>query len=146
MELVTQARSLKSNYNLASKRDVTFYITADPKNTAFIESQSETIKRLTGASAIIPRDDALPEAPAAVIALGTLYLDLASSIDVDAEKKRLSKELAKLEKAIAAGESRLVNKKFLSQAPEHVVKGARDQLAATRSKKEEIERIIDSLE
>jgi len=145
MELVTQARSLKSNYNLASIRDVNFYITADPKNLTFINSQSETIKRLVGAAAIIPRDDALPEAPATVIALGTLYLDLARSIDVDAEKIRLSKELAKLEKAIATGASKLDNKKFLSQAPEQVVKGARDLLAATRSKKEEIERILDGL-
>ena len=83
--------------------------------------------------------------PAGVTALGTVFLDLAHSIDIAAERQRLEKELAKLEKGILAGESKLNNEKFLNSAPENVVQGARDQLAATKGRYDEIKNLLISL-
>ncbi len=78
-------------------------------------------------------------------ALGTVYLDLSSAVDVEAEKARLSKELEKLAKAIQAGEGKLKNPKFVDKAPPAVVEGARKQLAETQAKRDEIARLFDSL-
>ena len=83
--------------------------------------------------------------PAIVTPLGSLYLDLSSSIDVEAEKKRLSKELEKLNKLVAVGENKLKNPKFVESAPEKVVEGARKQLAETTEKRDETLRILESL-
>jgi valyl-tRNA synthetase len=80
-----------------------------------------------------------------VTPLGTIYLDLSSSLDVEAEKARLGKELAKLEKQVAAGEGKLRNPKFVDSAPAHVVEGARKQLAETTDKRDETKRILESL-
>jgi valyl-tRNA synthetase len=83
--------------------------------------------------------------PAVVTPLGSLYLDLSSSIDVEAEKARLSKELDKLNKLVAVGENKLKNPKFVESAPEKVVEGARKQLAETTEKRDETQKILESL-
>ncbi len=61
---------------------------------------------------------------------GIFALPLADIIDLDAEKARLEKSLAKLEKEIAGLQGRLNNPKFVSSAPEEVVSEARANLSA----------------
>jgi len=72
-------------------------------------------------------------------------LDLASSVDVEAEKARLGKEKQKLEGILQGIRAKLENTKFVNQAPEQVVAGARQQLADNTAKLEEIERLLASL-
>ena len=83
--------------------------------------------------------------PAALCPLGTLYLDLSTSIDVDAEKARLKKELTKLDGLVCATESKLNNTKFISSAPKHVVAGARKQLVDIIQKRDDTRRLLKSL-
>ena len=44
-------------------------------------------------------------------------------IDVAAERERLTKDLAKLEKGLAAAERQLGNEAFMAKAPAHIVDG-----------------------
>jgi valyl-tRNA synthetase len=53
-------------------------------------------------------------------------------IDVPAERERLTKDIAKYEKGLAAAERQLGNEAFLSKAPAHVVEGLKKQEAETR--------------
>jgi valyl-tRNA synthetase len=53
-------------------------------------------------------------------------------IDVVAERERLTKEIAKYEKGLAAAERQLGNEAFLAKAPAHVVEGLKKQEAETR--------------
>jgi valyl-tRNA synthetase len=141
-ELVVRMRTMKAEHNLGTKRDVKFAYMTDDAKSATIEKGKDTILRLAGAGKF-DRVSTQPEgSPAGVTPLGTVYLDLASSVDPVAEKARLSKELEKLDKAIAGAKARLANEKFVGSAPEKVVQGARDQLAQNEAKKEEIERLI----
>jgi len=82
---------------------------------------------------------------AAVTPLGTLYLDLASTVDAAAEKVRLTKELEQLAKHIAGTEARLANRAFTDKAPPAVIEGARKQLADQQAKRAELERLLKSL-
>jgi valyl-tRNA synthetase len=61
---------------------------------------------------------------------GTFGLPLADIIDIDAEKARLEKSLAKLAKELGGLRGRLNNPKFAESAPEEVVEEARENLAA----------------
>jgi valyl-tRNA synthetase len=61
---------------------------------------------------------------------GTFGLPLAGVIDVDAEKARLQKAQAKLEKELAGLRGRLNNPKFAESAPAEVVEETRENLAA----------------
>jgi valyl-tRNA synthetase len=133
---------MKAEHNLGTKRDVKFFYVADDAKAATVEGDKDTLLRLAGAGKF-DRTTTQPEgAPAGVTPLGTVYLDLASSVDAVAEKARLTKELEKLDKAIASAKARLANEKFVASAPEKVVQGAKDQLAQNVAKKEEIERLI----
>jgi valyl-tRNA synthetase len=53
-------------------------------------------------------------------------------IDVVAERERLTKEIAKLEKGLLAAEKQLGNDGFISRAPQHIVEGLKQQEAETR--------------
>ena len=145
-ELISQARALKAQYNLANKRDVEVFFGAEGEQARVIAENAGLVKTLAGLGKLealgVQSADGLP---AVVTPLGSLYLDLSSSIDVEAERARLTKELAKLDKLVAAGEGKLKNPKFVESAPEKVVEGARKQLSETTEKRDETKRILESL-
>jgi valyl-tRNA synthetase len=143
-EFVTRARALKADYNLGSKRDTTFTVAANPDQQRILEANTEKIRRLIGAGKIFFAE-AQEAAPAVVTTLGTLYLDLASSVDVAAEKTRLQKELDQLGKQIAGHEAKLGNESFVAKAPPAVVEGAKKQLDALQVKRDEVERLLAAL-
>jgi valyl-tRNA synthetase len=145
-ELISQARALKAQYNLAAKRDVSLAFKAEGRAAATIDANQELIRNLAGLGDFSPLGERPTDGwPAVVTPLGSLYLDLSRSIDVTAEKTRLGKELEKLNKLVAIGEKKLANPKFTGSAPEHVVEGARKQLAETTEKRDETQRILESL-
>jgi valyl-tRNA synthetase len=55
-----------------------------------------------------------------------------ATIDVPAERERLTKDIAKYEKGVAAAERQLGNDAFLAKAPAQVVEGLKKQEAETR--------------
>ena len=65
-----------------------------------------------------------------------LEFDLAivyeAPIDIPAERERLSKEIAKLGKNLAAAERQLGNEVFISKAPAHIVEGLKKQESENR--------------
>ncbi len=145
-ELISQARALKAQYNLANKRDVEVFFGAEGGAAEVITANVAQIKTLAGLGQLEALGERSSDGlPAVVTPLGSLYLDLSSSIDVEAEKARLTKELAKLDKLVAAGEGKLKNQKFVNSAPQQVVDGARKQLAETTEKRDETKRILQSL-
>ncbi|MDR3773042.1 MAG: class I tRNA ligase family protein, partial [Terracidiphilus sp.] len=54
------------------------------------------------------------------------------TVDLPAERDRLTKDIAKYEKGVAAAERQLGNESFLAKAPEHIVEGLKKQEAETR--------------
>ena len=67
------------------------------------------------------------------------------TIDVAAERERLTKYIAKYEKGLANAERQLGNPSFLAKAPAHVVEGLKKQAAETRLLLEKARRELDSL-
>ena len=141
---ISQARALKADHNLASRRDVRFFVTTADAEWTVLAANLVSLTRMAGAAEIL-RKEAVDGAPAAVTPLGTLYLDLASTIDPVAEKARLAKEIGQLVKHIAGTEARLANEAFVSKAPPAVLEGARKQLADQKAKCAELERLLKSL-
>ncbi|MSU50488.1 MAG: valine--tRNA ligase [Opitutus sp.] len=141
---VSQARALKADHNLASRRDVTFFVIAGDADWGALAANLTSLRRMAGATEIARREK-VEGAPAVVTPLGTVYLDLASTVDVGAEKVRLARELEQITRHIAATEARLSNEAFVSKAPPAVLEGARKQLADQRAKRAELERLLQAL-
>ncbi len=81
---------------------------------------------------------ALPatNAPVAVISFGKMMLDI--KIDVDAERARISKEIARLEGEILKAHAKLGNANFADRAPATVVEQERKRLAEFNAKLAEL--------
>jgi valyl-tRNA synthetase len=141
---VSQARALKAEHGLAGRRDVRFFLVAGDSAWALVQANMSKLTRMAGAAEIL-RGGAVDGAPAAVTALGTLHLDLASAVDVGAEKVRMAREIEAMGKLIAATEARLANKAFVDKAPPAVFEGARRQLAEQQAKLAELSRLLKSL-
>jgi valyl-tRNA synthetase len=141
---VSQARALKAEHSLASRRDVKLFLVTLDAPWALAQANLAKLCRMAGASEITRRES-VDGAPAAVTALGTLYLDLAGSVDAGAEKVRMARELEALAKHIAGTEARLANPAFVGKAPPAVLEGARRQLAEQQAKHAELLRLLKSL-
>jgi valyl-tRNA synthetase len=141
---VSQARALKADRSVASRRDVRFVVKADAGNWTLIEENRAKLLRMAGAAEIARQRD-IEGMSAVVTPLGTLALDLAASVDAGAERQRLQKEIEALEKHSAATEARLANKAFVEKAPPAVIEGARRQLSEQKARKAELERLLKGL-
>jgi valyl-tRNA synthetase len=67
------------------------------------------------------------------------------TIDIPVERERLTKDIAKYEKGLAAAERQLSNEGFLAKAPAHVVEGLKRQEAETRILLEKARAALDAL-
>jgi valyl-tRNA synthetase len=143
-QFTTQARQLKADQSVAQKRDVTFHVQANDTEWMQLEPHGAKLARLIGAESITRTSDE-PSLPAIVSPFGTLYLDTGIKIDPEAERARLTKELAQVQKHIAGTKGRLSNDAFVSKAPPAVIEGAKKQLADQEAKAEEIERLLKAL-
>jgi valyl-tRNA synthetase len=144
-EFVAAVRALKSQGNQATRRDS--LITVVPKDAAsraLLDGNRDKLGRLAGLAELRYADD-LAGRPGSLTGLGAIALELSGNVDVGAEKLRLGKELEKLEKAVAAGETKLSNEAFVSKAPPAILEGARKQLDEVRGKRDEIARMIAAL-
>ena len=70
----------------------------------------------------------------AVVRGNELYIPLEGVIDIEEERQRLDKELAKSDKDIASLEKRLNNPGFTNRAPAHVVAEFSEKLSTARDR------------
>src|SRR5690348_15843523 len=98
----------------------------------------EIIELLLNAEALDPDPNYLPKkgTPKVHSSMGELYLPLEGSIDIEAEKARLRKELEKHEAEIVKAQERLNNPAFTQKAPPNVLAEHQKRLAEWQSKKE----------
>ena len=73
-----------------------------------------------------------PQSPIRSMRYYSLSLQYEKSIDIPAERERLTKEIAKLEKNLAAAERQLGNEAFMAKAPAHIVEGLKKQESENR--------------
>jgi len=71
--------------------------------------------------------------------------DYEAAIDIPAERDRLTKDIARYEKGLAAAERQLGNDGFLAKAPAHIVEGLKKQESETRLLLEKAQTALDAL-
>ena len=150
-ELVKGGRFLRSSYNIPDGRKLKFHIkAADAKALEGLKGQLDSLKLLLNAESIdlsLESFDSatLGAAPSKLCQAGVISLPLAGLIDVEAERAKLKKELADINKWIAGTAGKLKNERFVANAPEQVVANARAQLADLEAKKQRTEELLASL-
>jgi valyl-tRNA synthetase len=126
--LVTEIRRFRSDQGLQPGRRVAARITGLLEDGLAAHEQAvRTLTRLEEPGAAF--------GASAVLAVGGvgIELDLSGAIDVDAERRRLTRDLTAAEKDRDAAAAKLGNAQFRSKAPEAVVGGVQRKLAAAEA-------------
>ena len=75
----------------------------------------------------------------------TTYLPLAGMVDLEAERKRLQKELDNVDNQINRTTGLLDNENFIAKAPEHVVQRERDKLEDLKGQRVQVSSSLEQL-
>ncbi|MFF9507592.1 valine--tRNA ligase [Streptomyces sp. NPDC014724] len=135
-QVVTEVRRFRSDQGLQPGQKVPAELTLTGTALAPHEAAIRQVLRLQPAEEGFHATASLPVAGA------TVALDLSGTIDVEAERKRLTKDLGAAEKEKAQASGKLSNEAFLGKAPDNVVDKIRGRLAKAEA---DIERITSQL-
>jgi valyl-tRNA synthetase len=140
VELVSEIRSVRAEMNVPPAAQLPLVLVgASPETHARAKNWDETLKRLARLSEISFAPEA-PEKSVQMIVRKTLAaLPLHGIVDLEAEKSRLAKEIAKLTGDAGKIEAKLNNADFVARAPEEVVEENRERLAEAFSRVEKLE-------
>lgn len=106
----------------------------------------EILKRMARLESIEFVEDAPKGAIQTIVDKITLILPIADIIDLDAEKDRLKKQLAKLEDDIKKVSQQLDNKNFVERAPAEVIAEKEEQREMAKSTHEKVSAALKQLE
>ncbi|MET8876879.1 valine--tRNA ligase [Nocardia sp. NPDC004604] len=126
--LITEIRRFRSDQGLADKQKVAAkLIGLDAAGLTELHDSVTNLARLTEPGTDFAATASLEVRLSA--ATVTVELDTSGAVDLDAERRRLEKDLAAAEKELATTTAKLGNEAFLAKAPDQVVdkiKGRRD--------------------
>ncbi len=136
VDLISDIRSVRSEVNVpAGTQAPLVLVNASAATRATVEAWAPMIERLARVSAIT-FEAASPAQSAQIIVRGEVAaLPLAGIIDLEVERSRLTKELAKLDQDIATVDRKLGNPDFMARAPEEIVEENRERKAAAEARK-----------
>jgi valyl-tRNA synthetase len=129
-EIIVEVRAIRKEIGVDEKAAVSIHVRAH--EPGIIEQNREIIERLARVQEIV----LVEKLAAGLPARSKMNFDVAiiyqRKIDIQAERDRLTKDIAKYEKGLASAERQLGNESFLAKAPAQVVEGLKKQEAETR--------------
>jgi valyl-tRNA synthetase len=145
-ELIVTVRGLRKDLGVPEKEAAQIQIFAAGEIAALAQSNADMLAKLARVAAV----EILASAPTGNNARSTASFDVAivyeRQIDVPAERERLTKELARLNKGLEAANKQLGNEGFIARAPANIVEGLRKQHAETLALKEKAEAALAALQ
>ena len=144
---ISQIRSVRAEMNVPPKAEIPLVIRGgDDPAKGCVETHEALLTRLARLSAISFSDaDVPPGSVQIILDETTLVLPLADVIDIEAEKARLGREIAKLDDEIGKFDKKLANEGFLAKAPPEVVEEQKERRAEAALKKDKIAEAFERL-
>ena len=146
-DLIVSVRNLRAELKIEPKIRVPIEIYAHGNGTrALIEQNRGAVERLATVEKLAFVEASLAkQAGARSTARFDVHVVYERKVDVEAERKRLTKELEGVEKEIQNKESQLGKEQFVSKAPAHVVEGLRKRLEELKILRDKLKRQLDEL-
>ncbi|WP_306048727.1 valine--tRNA ligase [Oceaniradius stylonematis] len=140
VDLVSGIRSVRAEMNVPpSAKAPLAVVGANQTTCARLLRHDPAIKQLARAEDIVIESEAPKGAAQIVVREATVCLPLGGLIDIEAEKARLQKAIAKARDEIARLDKKLANEKFVANAKPEVVEAERDKLAEAKPALEKLE-------
>ena len=130
-EIITSVRNVRNQKNLPQKEELTLRVIVDENYPAEFAPVLVKMANLAAIEAVTEKD---PAAAAFIVKTTQYFVPMAGKIDTEAERKKLSDDLAYYEGFLASVMKKLSNERFVSSAPEKVVANERAKQADTEAK------------
>jgi valyl-tRNA synthetase len=144
-ELIVTIRGLRKELGVPEKEATPVQIYGAGGVAELAAANADMLAKLARVSAVL----VVSAAPTGNNARATASFDVGvvyeRQIDVAAERERLEKELAKLNKGLEAAQKQLGNEGFIARAPAHIVEGLKKQFAETSALKDKVEAALAKL-
>ncbi|MGA2674311.1 MAG: valine--tRNA ligase [Terracidiphilus sp.] len=143
--LIVEVRALRKEIGVEEKASTPVEVRAGAGMRAVLQENSAIVERLARVSEM----RFVAEIAPGLAKHSTADFDVAvvyeRTVDVAAERERLTRDITKYEKGLAAAERQLGNAGFLAKAPAHVVEGLKKQEAETRQLLEKAQAALKAL-
>ena len=133
-EATSITRNLRAEYRIPSNKKIRIVLKPE------LAGDFAVFGRLCGAEPleVTPDYQSARGEPVAITPIGQVFLPLEGSVDLEAEKQRLAREIAKLEEELETVRKKLANENFVNRAPAAVVEEHRKREADFLSRLEQL--------
>ncbi len=147
-DIISAVRSIRGEMNVPPGKETEIHLKIENKTkqkivnkySAYLERLAKASKLIVGAAIERP-----PYSASAVVNSTEIFVPLKNIIDIDIERKRITKEIDRLEKASNNIEKKLLNEQFLARAPKEVVQKEKDKLESFTQTLEKHRRTLEVL-
>ncbi|MDQ6979472.1 MAG: valine--tRNA ligase [Mariprofundaceae bacterium] len=141
MDIVSAIRSIRGEMNVSPGKKVTAMIAVEGEVADYLQAQAPLLKSLARIETLsfIAVDAQVDGAAVAPLNGCTVWLPLAGLVNLDEERARISKNLARLQKTADKLNAKLGNERFLKNAPDDVVTKVKDELQQVEEQRAELE-------
>ncbi len=147
-DVAVSIRTLRATYNVPPSKTVSVHVRApDADKRAILERHSALIETVARVElAIEVEGEHIPQSAKSIVGADIeVVVPLAGMVDIDAEKARIAKEIARADKEVTGIEKKLGNEKFVSRAPEEVVAEQRRRLEEEKMRREALVAALEAL-
>jgi valyl-tRNA synthetase len=132
-DLIGDVRNMRKEIGIPEGEPAPVEVYASPVAATAFKGNQNIIQKL-GRVSMIKFSDTELEGPGVFHNLSyySVRVVYERTVDASAERERLTKEIAKLEKGLVSAEKQLGNQSFLAKAPANIVEGLRKQEAENR--------------
>jgi valyl-tRNA synthetase len=141
-DIINALRNIRGENNIAPSKEIKIQVRlAEGTSSTIFDTYSKYLQKLARVSEIeMLASSVKPKlASSAVVGGSEIFVPLEGLIDLDAERGRIEKEIARLQQAIEATERKLGNESFVARAPKEVVEKEREKLASFRATIEKLQ-------
>ncbi len=130
--LIVEVRAVRKEIGVGEKASVPIEVRAEAELRKVTEENQDIIQKLARVSEVRLVDSITPGLSKHHAAAFDVAIVYEKTVDVAAERERLTRDIAKYDKGLAAAEKQLGNPSFLGKAPAEVVEGLKKQEMETR--------------
>ena len=143
--VVTAGRQLRNDYGIEPRKKVSFVVKPG-RHPDFFRTEVPFLTQILSAETVTIDPNYVPTGltPSLVTPAATIFL--VGAVDVDAERQRLTKQLADTDRQLAATDAKLANESFVSRAAPIAVQRERDRQQQLREQREKIQALLRALQ
>lgn len=144
--IVGEIRSVRADMNVPAGAKIALLVKGASEQTQVrINAHKEVICKMARLSDISLTDEIPSGAVQTIVEEATLILPIADIIDLDEERKRLTKVIGKLDQDIEKIDAKLGNEKFVQNAPQEVIDEQKSRKADALAKKDKLVKALEQL-